>query len=383
MISNENPSMEGPDDLGESILRRGNTLADELIAETEKAHFASQHIAKSILTGKITLAEQNLRRVTSSFLDYERHSSETLQQVGELPKLLRPDQRVFGESLIARLTAQRDTNRELLQTFNLAVSNLRQLAGSRISNTVNLALLILTVASIGLALASYRTATTTLNDARESSKRQEVATSRQVEALNASKKALDSVSSATVSQQALLKKMADSTGKQVDILAAEQAREMEEADVTAVMCYPAGPSLLIVNNGPHRVATDVFYEVRLRNLSATQDGQFGLLATAAPKVDYILPRRAVGPEALAFYPSIVSRQPKEGDRLFGYATVMCPVCRTTRVYWMYIQYGKDGVFAEGSDREFPFFNLDENNAPATVDKFLKLKHLLRMPTRLE
>lgn len=375
--------MDDSGDLGEPVLRRGRALAEELAAEIERVQLASQHVATSILTGKIALAEQTLRRATSSFLEYEKHGSEILQQLGDFPKLLTPDRRVIADSLIARVTAQRDANRVLLQTFGLAVSNLRQLAGSRLSNTVNLALLVLTLASIGLAFSSYRVATTTLNDARDSAKGQEAATEREVEALNAARKAIDSVSSATVSQQDLLRKMADSAGKQVDLLSAEQTRELEEADVTAVMFYPTNPSLLIVNNGPHRVANDVFYEVRLRNLSAIQDGRFGLLGTVAPKIGYILPHRAEGPDTLVFYPSIVNRQPKEGDRLFGYATVMCPVCKTTRVYWIYIEYGKDGMFAEGSDHEFPFFDLDENNASATVDTFLKLKNLVRMPNRLE
>jgi hypothetical protein len=244
-------------------------------------------------------------------------------------------------------------------------------------------LLALTLGSIGLALASYRTATKTLNDARESSKRQEDATGRQIAALNAANQALDSVASSTASQQELLKKTATSTGRQVDILAAQQARELEEADVTAVMYYPAHPAILIVNNGPRRVATDVVYSVNLLNLSATQGDSIGLLSAPVSKADYILPRAAVGPEALTFFPSTVQRQPQEGDRLFGYAMVQCPVCKKRRVYWMYIEYGKSGVFAEGNFRDSPFIGLSNRDAPATVEKFLQLKGLIRMPTRLQ
>ena len=53
----------------------------------------------------------------------------------------------------------------------------------------------------------------------------------------------------------------------------------------------------------------------------------------------------------------------EGEQLFGYVTVQCPECKVPRLYWMYIEFGKRGVYREGISSEFDFFHFgskDEN-----------------------
>ena len=69
--------------------------------------------------------------------------------------------------------------------------------------------------------------------------------------------------------------------------------------------------------------------------------------------------------------------------LFGYATIQCPVCNKVRVYWVYIIYGIDGVFAEDRDRAYSFTTFTTESGPAVVDRFLKRKDLTRIPARDE
>jgi hypothetical protein len=68
---------------------------------------------------------------------------------------------------------------------------------------------------------------------------------------------------------------------------------------------------------------------------------------------------------------------KSGDRLFGYVTVSCPECATTRDAWVYIEYGKAGWYAPLS-RDAPFVSMNhifkaiplvEKNVDSALDEF--------------
>lgn len=87
--------------------------------------------------------------------------------------------------------------------------------------------------------------------------------------------------------------------------------------------------------------------------------------------------------SLECYPSVVEVQPKDGDQLFGQATIQCPVCSKVRVYWVYMIYGSFGVYAEGKDRDYPFLSFSKENGATVVSTFLKRKDLQPMPTRVE
>lgn len=118
-------------------------------------------------------------------------------------------------------------------------------------------------------------------------------------------------------------------------------------------------------------------------MSVGREASFGLLGAKVGKADYILPGRAAGPMSLGFYPSVVEVQPKDGDQLFGQATIQCPVCSKVRVYWVYMIYGSFGVYAEGKDRDYPFLSFSKENGATVVSTFLKRKDLQPMPTRVE
>jgi len=240
----------------------------------------------------------------------------------------------------------------------------------------HLALLVLTLISVFIALKSYQVAVDTLTDAKKSSE-------KQVEALDAARQALESLGRTTITQQNLLEQSTRSAATQVELLGRQQKRELEQADIQAVILYPKKPAILILNNGPRRVASDVLYNVALWNMSVGNDTTFGLLGAKSGKVDYILLNRGAGPTTLEFYPSVVEVQPKDGDRLFGYAMIQCPVCTKARVYWIYIVYGIDGVYAEGGDRDYPFVTFTKENGNAVVEGFRKRKDLKRIPARLE
>ena len=252
-----------------------------------------------------------------------------------------------------------------------------------LARAVDLAMLVLTLTSVFIAIQSYRVAVKTLKDARASGLVQQAALKDQIAALTDARRALEAMVMTTATQQALLEQTAKSTGAQVALLTKQQERELEQADVHAVLFYPQKPAILVENRGARRVASDVLYNVAFWNMSASTDLSFGLLGARATKIEYILPNRAIGPTSLELHPSVVERQPKEGDKLFGYATVQCPVCSKTRTYWIFIVYGKEGVFAEGGEREYRFHPLSKDEGPIVVERFLRRHDLKRIPTRLE
>jgi hypothetical protein len=378
--------MEDLNASSEKLLAEGRRLAAQIENSIEAGDQVQPDIIEAIFRRKIRRLETLLRESTRDFLDYERSVSDLFSQIAALPKFIvgQSESPAVAGLIVSQISAQRDTLRKLLDTLTGNNTDLRQRAESRLSIFVNLSLLLLTIASIAIALASYRTAVETFKDAKVASIQQQGSTERQIAVLDKSREALQAVANAIPEQEKLLGDAARSAQVQVQLLRQQQARELEQADVAAVIYYPKAPSILIVNNGPRRVANDVFYEVRLRNLSVSKDGMFGVLGTAAPKIDYILPHRSVGPNSLHFYPSAVERTPEQGERLFGYATVMCPVCKKTRVYWIYIVYGQDGVFAEGKGgADYSFLKIDAQNVSATVDQFLQRKDLVRMPSQLQ
>lgn len=101
----------------------------------------------------------------------------------------------------------------------------------------------------------------TLNDARAASVEQQRAVEQQAAALNDARRALEAISRATSIQQTLLAETSKSAATQVELLMKQQQRELEQADIEAVMLFPKKPAIAILNKGPRRVANDVLYSV--------------------------------------------------------------------------------------------------------------------------
>jgi len=81
------------------------------------------------------------------------------------------------------------------------------------------------------------------------------------------------------------------------------------------------------------------------------------------RIDYIRVGERWGPNSMMSIPS-VQRRVQDGNRLLGWAVVTCPTC-PNHFYWVYIQHGVGGWFAE--------MNLDE------FQNMAGLKRLLQAP----
>ena len=113
-------------------------------------------------------------------------------------------------------------------------------------------------------------------------------------------------------------------------------------DVTLRFVYPEDPALVIVN-GPKSVARDIKWNVTLWN--AELPDRNDPLPIPFTTFDWLKPGGAGGPQDL-FDQAPVSPLLKQGDRLYGYASVDCPTCVGARSYFIYIIYGKNGWFSE-------------------------------------
>jgi hypothetical protein len=61
--------------------------------------------------------------------------------------------------------------------------------------------------------------------------------------------------------------------------------------------------------------------------------------------DWIRPHEKQGPNQFIGQPNSKALL-KEGDRLFGVVNVTCPDCVATRIYVIYVVYGKGGWYSE-------------------------------------
>ena len=73
---------------------------------------------------------------------------------------------------------------------------------------------------------------------------------------------------------------------------------------------------------------------------------------------------------------------KDGDRIFGYALVLCPDCKATRPYWIYVEYGKAGWYCEMPTPIYPqyqsFWVDVEKQTNAYLDKLAPLSCRVRL-----
>jgi hypothetical protein len=110
-------------------------------------------------------------------------------------------------------------------------------------------------------------------------------------------------------------------------------------NVELTLLNPKEPVILL-RNVTDRPAREVIYAVLLWNLSnLTKDP----LPIPSAKADFVRAHSGAGPYNL-FTPVI--NVLKEGNKLFGFATVTCPDCLGVNSYWVYLIWGKDGWVSE-------------------------------------
>jgi len=129
-------------------------------------------------------------------------------------------------------------------------------------------------------------------------------------------------------------------------------------DISMRFIYPDSPALVLVNNSD-KVARQIKWTVVLWNLDDPRVYSGGTkhlpdshepLRIPVETFDFLRPHVASGPRNLFGRPNV---EPfvKEGNRLFGSASVICPDCIRGHTYIVYIEFGRSGWFAEVSDKK--------------------------------
>jgi hypothetical protein len=121
-------------------------------------------------------------------------------------------------------------------------------------------------------------------------------------------------------------------------------------DLHLRLVYPTGDVSVVIYNDPKAgVADRPKYQITLADLDNLEGD---LLKIPAQEGDFIRPGETEGPNLALGLPA-VKAVVKDGDHIFGYALVLCPDCVKTRSYWVYIEQGKGGWYAEMGTPAFP------------------------------
>ena len=113
-------------------------------------------------------------------------------------------------------------------------------------------------------------------------------------------------------------------------------------DVSLRLVYPEDPALVLENN-TDTVAKDIKWMVILFNMDRPDRND--PLPIPISTFDWIRPHAATGPQNL-FGSALVSPLLQPGNRLFGSASVSCATCSRGHSYYVYVEWGKGGWFAE-------------------------------------
>jgi hypothetical protein len=116
-------------------------------------------------------------------------------------------------------------------------------------------------------------------------------------------------------------------------------------DATLHFALPQEP-IFWIKNDSSKLVRDAAVQFLLYNLSLAGNPEQHLnLEIPSRKFDSIRPGRAIGPYALRDVASHGKRT-ERGHHLFGYAQVQCPTCENVHFYWIFIQIGHKGLYAE-------------------------------------
>jgi hypothetical protein len=126
----------------------------------------------------------------------------------------------------------------------------------------------------------------------------------------------------------------------------------EQPDVTLRFVYPSSPALVLVN-GSGAIARNIKWSVALWNMddprtyvsSNPSPDAHDPLPIPVATFDFLRPRTVGGPQNL-FDGPLVAPHLKNGQRLFGSASVVCPECARGHTYIVSIIWGEGGWYVE-------------------------------------
>jgi hypothetical protein len=226
---------------------------------------------------------------------------------------------------------------------------------------LNVVLLLVSVTALKIAVSAY-------TDAQKSGgeQLQELQSARQAivdsgteerNELDSARAALNSAVSIAAKQKTILERSLETSTRQLDIIRAERELALAQPDARAELVYPTDLAVIISNASKTKVATQIGYELVMRDFDHPFGEGFQLVSTKTASVDYVCPGSGYLPTKLDLLPSPASPPPKTGDRLFGYLLVQCPDCLRVRYYWFYWVYNEKGWFYEGNPSEYHILGL--------------------------
>jgi hypothetical protein len=125
-------------------------------------------------------------------------------------------------------------------------------------------------------------------------------------------------------------------------ISVRQAYRLHELpDVEMRLVYPQIPAVLLVNPSS-KVVQQPKYMIVIWNLNKPGSE---VLPIPTKVGDYIRPKEGLGPNQLVSLPQVAPLLTR-GDHLFGFGMALCPDCASTRYYWIYIEHGVGGWYAE-------------------------------------
>ena len=246
---------------------------------------------------------------------------------------------------------------------------------------LNIVVLVIAIISVHVAITTYEDAarsgaeqTRVLRASRDALAGVIQSLDKQEETLEKSRHVLDSSVTTAVAQQNLLFQSVANSRKQLAILQAQWARELEQPDVHLALLYTDDLSAQVMNRGK-KVARDTLYQGIFWKLNKPRPAAFEWANAKPTEVKYIRPGGGFAPTELQWNFGNGATSLLSGDRLFGYMTVQCPDCLQERLYWIYFEVSGEGFYREGHWDEYSFAAEDAANS---AEKLLSSKGLIRL-----
>lgn len=212
----------------DELTENSRKLALQLKRDIRKAEEIAPTWMEVVFRKKSRALEQILSARTRECLDFELSASGLVKPSGT-PQEVRTDG-MLRLSLHDRnaLEDQRDILRTLLTTFAAVVSHLRERCESRLTNGINISIIVLTISSLAVAVVTLAVAKITYDDAKSSGEQQKKAMETEISSLNDASDALRKLALAEQDQEKLLRTVSSSAKKQTEYLGTEEAASREQ-----------------------------------------------------------------------------------------------------------------------------------------------------------
>ncbi len=125
----------------------------------------------------------------------------------------------------------------------------------------------------------------------------------------------------------------------------DQQRESSlPPDLALIFSDPSSVVVTVLNKSKS-VANEPAYYVALWDIDSSPGLLLQPLQIPAQTGAFVRSGEGWGPNMMMGLPAVSARV-KQGDRIFGFASVTCPECRLRRYYWLYIKQGYGGWYSE-------------------------------------